>query len=88
MTPKPASQYAAAQALMFLGPDAAEAVPELVMLLSSSHPAIRAVAAKALASIGRAAKPAVPALKAMLKDARPEMRIRGRRRAESDRSRA
>jgi HEAT repeat protein len=73
--PQLASPYVAAQALLLLGPDAAEAVPELVALLSSSHPAIRAVAAKALASVGRAAKPAVPLLKAMLKEASPEMRI-------------
>jgi HEAT repeat protein len=72
--PDPATQFAAAQALTLLGPDAAEAVPALAELLDSPHPALRAVAARALAGVGRAAKPAVPVLKAMLKDARPEMR--------------
>ncbi len=73
--PQPAAQYAAAQALMTLGPDAVGAVPELIRLLSNSHPGMRAVAAQALAGIGRAARPAVPALKAMLKETKPEMRI-------------
>jgi HEAT repeat protein len=71
---EPAPQYAAARAVMALGPDAGEAVPELVRLLSSPHPGIRAAAAQALGRIGRAARPAVPALKAMLKDDKPEMR--------------
>ena len=65
---KPADQYAAALALSILGPGAAEAVPELVRLLSHAHPGMRALAATTLASIGLAARPAVPALKAMLKE--------------------
>src|SRR5205807_10352469 len=59
--PQTAAQHAAAQALTLLGPDAAEAVPELVQLLSNRYPGMRALAARALGAIGRAARPAVPA---------------------------
>jgi HEAT repeat protein len=73
--PQPASQYMAAQALMMLGPDAAEAVPELLKLLNHKNAGMRALAAQVLGSIGRTARLAVPALKAMLKEAKPQMRI-------------
>lgn len=73
--PKFANQYAAMQALGALGPDAAEAVPELVPMLNNPQFGVRAAAASTLGSIGRAARPAVPGLKAMLQEARPEMRI-------------
>src|SRR4029079_17522091 len=69
------AQYAAAEALRVLGPDAAEAVPELLKLLSHPHAGMGAVAAETLGSIGRPAKAAVPALKAMLKDAKPDRRM-------------
>jgi HEAT repeat protein len=73
--PQPVSQYAAAKALIKIGPDAADVVPELLQLLNHKHAGMRAVAAQVLGSIGRAARPAVPALKTMLKEAKPEMRI-------------
>jgi HEAT repeat protein len=66
--PKIASQDRAARVVALLGPDAAEAVPELVKLLNSSDPSIHEYAVEALSAVGRASKPAVPHLKAMLKE--------------------
>jgi HEAT repeat protein len=70
-----ANQYAAMIALMEIGPDGAEAVPELVRLLGSPKPEVKAVAARTLGRIGRAAQPAVPALRALMKEAMPQIRI-------------
>lgn len=64
---EPKRHLPAAQALGRLGPDAAEAVPELTKLLDSEHVAVKIVAAQTLGAIGPAAKAALPRLKAMLK---------------------
>jgi HEAT repeat protein len=70
-----AAQYAAMKRLLQLGPDGADAVPDLVRLLGSPRLETRMVAAKTLGHIGRAARPAVPTLRAMLKEARPPVRL-------------
>ncbi len=73
---QPEDQYTAAKSLMLLGPDAADAVPDLVRLLNDREPGIRVIAAEVLGSIGRAARPAVPKLKEMLNEVKLEMRLR------------
>ena len=72
---QPEDQYTAAKSLMLLGPDAADAVPDLVRLLNDREPGIRVIAAEVLGSIGRAARPAVPKLKEMLNEVKLEMRL-------------
>ena len=50
--PKPAApSTAAASALSDIGPDAADAVPELLKLLNHTHPGMRVVAAQTLAQV-------------------------------------
>jgi HEAT repeat protein len=57
-----------AEAIGWLGPDAAEAVPALTKTLTDSNPIVQVYAADALARIGPKADTAIPALVALLGD--------------------
>jgi HEAT repeat protein len=70
--PKPAAQHAAASALSDIGPEAAEAVPELLNLLGHAHPGMRRVAAQTLAHMGRT-------VEALLSKSRVASTVRERR---------
>lgn len=59
----------AARVLARIGPEAAEAVPELIGLLDDPDADVRRWAARALGQIGPAAEPAVPGLIELLDDA-------------------
>src|SRR5206468_42154 len=63
-----ASRIKAIDQLAALGEKAAEAVPNLTLLLSDGSANVRAHAAHALGSIGNAAKPAAAALTNLAKD--------------------
>jgi hypothetical protein len=52
--------------LVRMGPDAKDAVPDLIVLLDDEDEATRKLAARALGRIGPEAAPAIPALKRML----------------------
>jgi HEAT repeat protein len=58
--------YWAAVVVADIGPDAAEAVPELTELLGHEGPEVRLQALVALGEIGAASKPAIPAILAAL----------------------
>ncbi len=58
----PQVQYWACVVLAELGPDAAEAVPEIQEVLKANDPDVRLQALVALGDIGDAAKPAIPAI--------------------------
>jgi len=60
--------------LGLLGPAAAEAVPDLLALLTRHNPEVRASAAEALGRIGKAAKPAVATLTKMIDDPDPRVK--------------
>jgi HEAT repeat protein len=68
----PHNQVLAADALGRMGPDAEDAVPDLVRLLTVKNDTVRSRAGKALADIGAAA---VPSLTAALKQPEPAMRV-------------
>ena len=70
----PEVQARGALGLSRLGPEARDAVPELIPLLKSSTPLTRQNAALALAAVGLDAGAAIPALTEALKD--PEWAIR------------
>ena len=61
-------RYTAAMAVGAIGPDAAEAIPALIVLLDEPNLYVRQVAPRALGAIGSAAKPALPALCRALRD--------------------
>jgi HEAT repeat protein len=63
---RPKLAYWACVVLAELGPDGADAVPELTEVLKSEEPDVRLHAVMALAAIGEAAKPTVPQLTALL----------------------
>lgn len=63
-----ARPYRAMATLTTLGPDAADAIPDLVPLLTHSHAGVRALAARTLGTIGRPARPVGTELKRMLND--------------------
>ena len=65
--------YMAAQALIKIGPDAKEAIPELLIALENERSEIRADAAIVLGVIGEAAQCAVPNLAQHLWDDAPEV---------------
>ena len=54
-----------------MGPDAKEAVPDLILLLDDEDEAIRKLAARALGRIGPDAASAVPALMRTLLETQP-----------------
>ncbi|MEX0819302.1 MAG: HEAT repeat domain-containing protein, partial [Pirellulaceae bacterium] len=59
------AQYWACVALAEIGPDAAEAVPDIRRVLTANDPDVRLEALVALGEIGAASKPAVPAILAL-----------------------
>jgi HEAT repeat protein len=59
------AQYWACVVLADIGPDSAEAVPELINVLKAKDPDVRLEALVALGAIGDAAKPAIPAIVAL-----------------------
>src|SRR5215813_1203778 len=61
-------RLAAARALGNIGPEAKEAVPDLIAALKDQDALVRGYAAGALGNIGPGAKEAVPDLRAALKD--------------------
>jgi HEAT repeat protein len=63
----------AALVLARIGPDAADAVPELTALLDDPEQGVRKAAARALGQIGPAAADAVPALMRQLVQPKPAM---------------
>jgi HEAT repeat protein len=63
-----------AQAIGWIGRDAAEAVPALILLLRNEREGSRNSAALALGGIGPAAKEALPALREALSDPSPGVR--------------
>ncbi len=67
----PGIRVAAAKSLAVLGPDAAAAVPDLVVALHDPEPF---VAMQAAAALGRIGKPAVPGLTNALANKRPAVR--------------
>ncbi|MDP6446655.1 MAG: HEAT repeat domain-containing protein, partial [Pirellulaceae bacterium] len=58
----------AADVLGRIGPDANEAIPELIILLDDESGPVRRSAARALGQIGPAAEQAVPSLMRVLED--------------------
>lgn len=65
----------AAQAIGEIGPDAAQAVPALIVMLTDGDEGARNGACIALTGIGPAAKEALPALRTALSD--PSADVRG-----------